>query len=444
MPINRKYLMSSAETRSSLEIPPPSFPEAEAPGAAQENRNMLVLVVHQVLIRVGWIFKTESVLMPSFLDLIAGAGWVRGCLPVLNRLGQSIPQFLFADRLRASSLKRWPLFLATVMMGVPFLILAGLLTISGAVGSLWLPVVFLVLYLFFFSMTGLNQLALGTITGKLIRVTRRGRLSAMSGVVGVSLAIFAAWSLLPGWLSRENGGFVMIFSFVGTFFCLAAGAGLFVAEDADDYPHRRREQPFRDAARRVRTDPHLLRLLVVSVLFVSALLLVPHYQALARGDGRTDFSQLMVWVVSQNASAGVMAVISGFIADRFGNRLALRLLILLAASTPLVAIGLSTWVEKRWFVLTFVVFGSLPNTFRILTNYCLELTTPDRHAQYISTLKLFMPITLLLAPVVGLIIDGVGFAPVFLTIAAVNMAGFVMTFFIAEPRHWPAGAEKSL
>jgi len=40
--------------------------------------------------------------MPAFLDTIAGAGWVRGCLPVLKRLGQSIPQFLFADFPRAA------------------------------------------------------------------------------------------------------------------------------------------------------------------------------------------------------------------------------------------------------------------------------------------------------------------------------------------------------
>ena len=56
-----------------------------------EPRNLVVLVVYQVLLRVGWIFKTETVIMPSFLDMVGGAGWLRGCLPILSRFGQSAP-----------------------------------------------------------------------------------------------------------------------------------------------------------------------------------------------------------------------------------------------------------------------------------------------------------------------------------------------------------------
>ncbi len=416
----------------------PHEPTAAAdkrPGGS-EQRNLLVLALHQILIRIGWIFKTESVIMPSFVDMIAGPGWVRGCLPTLNRLGQSIPQFLFADRLRSTPLKRGPLGWSAMLMGLPFLVLSALLMLPGAVGSWWLPVAFLLLYLFFFSMTGLNQLALGTITGKLIPADRRGRLIAVSGVVGVCLSIAAAWNLLPRWLNRPNGGFTMIFLFVGSSFVVAAASALLIREQPDDYGPRKRATPFGDAWRRVRADRHLSRLLLVSVLFVSALLLVPHYQALGRR-GPLDFSELMIWVVTQNASAGLMALISGLIADRFGFRLSMRLLLVLAGCCPLTAIALATWAPPGWFILAFVMFGAIPNTFRALESYCLELTEPSRHAQYMSTLKLFMPITLLLAPVAGLLIDQIGFAPVFLTIGAINLLGAAMTFFIEEPRHWP-------
>ncbi|MGH7200277.1 MAG: hypothetical protein ACREJB_06705, partial [Planctomycetaceae bacterium] len=58
---------------------------------SREPRNLAVLCLYQILLRVAWIFKTESVIMPAFLDLIAGAGWVRGCLPALNHIGQSLP-----------------------------------------------------------------------------------------------------------------------------------------------------------------------------------------------------------------------------------------------------------------------------------------------------------------------------------------------------------------
>ena len=48
------------------------------PVEAAASRNFLLLALHQVVIRVGWIFKTESVIIPAFLDSIAGPGWVRG------------------------------------------------------------------------------------------------------------------------------------------------------------------------------------------------------------------------------------------------------------------------------------------------------------------------------------------------------------------------------
>lgn len=63
-----------------------------------EPHNLLALSAYSVLLRFAWIFKTESVIIPAFLDSIAGAGWLRGCLPVLNRFGQSMPPiFLRGD-----------------------------------------------------------------------------------------------------------------------------------------------------------------------------------------------------------------------------------------------------------------------------------------------------------------------------------------------------------
>ena len=67
-----------------------------------ETRNLLVLAAYQVVVRVGWIFKTESVIMPAFLDHIASgpsAGLLRSLLPLLNRFGQSVPPMFFAARL---------------------------------------------------------------------------------------------------------------------------------------------------------------------------------------------------------------------------------------------------------------------------------------------------------------------------------------------------------
>ena len=43
-----------------------------------EPRNFILLAVYQIVLRVGWIFKTESIVMPAFLDHIGGTPWLRG------------------------------------------------------------------------------------------------------------------------------------------------------------------------------------------------------------------------------------------------------------------------------------------------------------------------------------------------------------------------------
>lgn len=84
-----------------------------------EQHNLWTLAIQNVVLRVGWIFKTESVIMPFVVDTISGAGWVRGCLPVLSRLGQSVPPLLYADRLRSHPLKKLPLFITSIASRFP-------------------------------------------------------------------------------------------------------------------------------------------------------------------------------------------------------------------------------------------------------------------------------------------------------------------------------------
>ncbi|HIE97333.1 MAG TPA: hypothetical protein EYQ63_10035, partial [Fuerstia sp.] len=67
------------------ELPETPIDSEAAANDRAEGRNVLTLVLHQILFRTAWIFKTESVILPAFLDSITDVGWVRGMLPPLNR-----------------------------------------------------------------------------------------------------------------------------------------------------------------------------------------------------------------------------------------------------------------------------------------------------------------------------------------------------------------------
>ena len=181
--------LEDAEPLSSFRPPAPEPATRDLPAAALQDdrihsKNFGLAVLYMVFMRTGWIFKTESIIMPAVLDVIGGSGWLRGCLPMLNRFGQSLPPLLASDRVRNVTYKKYGLFASTFSMGVCFLALSVLWYFTGGEKSWWLPLLFLVIYGVFFSSTGINQLLLNTVSGKLIRVDRRGRLALLGTVFG--------------------------------------------------------------------------------------------------------------------------------------------------------------------------------------------------------------------------------------------------------------------
>jgi len=179
-----------------------------------EPRNLILLAVHQVIFRVGWMFKTESVIVPAFLDYVAGpgAGALRGCLPVLNRVGQSVLPVLVADRIRRTPQKKLALAGITMLLSVPLAAVAAVQFQLGGQRSAWMPILFLGMYFAFSSIYGLYQLAFGTVQGKLIRPTRRGRLLSVSTFWGTIPAVAVTLWLMPRWLEAPLPDYASVFT----------------------------------------------------------------------------------------------------------------------------------------------------------------------------------------------------------------------------------------
>ena len=159
-------------------------------GAPHLKYNFLSMVFYQITVRTGWIFKTESIIMPAVMDAMAGAGWLRACLPMLNRFGQSIPPLMASSMVARRPLKKWILVTCTTIMGVVFVLLGLFWQFTGGKGSWYLPAIFLMLYAVFFAAVGVNQLSLSTTMGKLIPTRRRGLLMLCATTCG---------SVTPAW-----------------------------------------------------------------------------------------------------------------------------------------------------------------------------------------------------------------------------------------------------
>jgi MFS family permease len=428
-------------------MPAPAFESADLTTAAsrREARNTLWIELYQVVVRVGWIFKTETIIMPAVLDAVVDSGALRGLLPVLNRGGQSVPPLFAAGALARMPRKKWALVRTSLSMAAWFGILAVAWRPLAERRPDLLAALFLVLYALFSASNGVNQLVVASLQGKLISPGHRGRAMVVSVAVGSVLAIVAALLLLGPWLEEQNG-FPKIFGATAAFFAIAAIMPLFLDEPADRHEHTATELPERRGISRafagwaaaLRADRALVRLCLVAACFSAVLMLFPHYQAFARDRLGSGLGSLLTWVVVQNAATGIMSLVVGPMSDRRGTRIVLIWLVALSATTPLVVTLLSLLdhaVAVEWFSIVYAPLGLNPLTLKLFTNYALELApAPAEHPRYVSIVGAALAVPFVLSPLIGLAVDAIGFRPVFIAGAAVIAVGAALAIRLPEPR----------
>ncbi|MBL7193113.1 MAG: hypothetical protein ISS73_04095 [Pirellulales bacterium] len=432
-------------TAAGQQIGPEIPPEEHSPQRVQ--RNLLVIAAYQVTVRIGWIFKTETIIMPAILDAVADAGFLRGMLPVIGRFGQSLPPLAFASRLSRMPLKKRPLVVTTLALAGCFGLLAAAWSVLAGRHPLLLAVIYLTLYAGFAVSNGLNLLVLATLQGKLVPVASRGRLMLLNTTVGSVLAIAAAVVLLGPWLEAGESAFDNIFLTTAVFFALAAFVPMLIHEPAtlseSAADSGRRGQGIAAALRSwkamLSADPGLARLCLVAMFFSVALFLFPHYQAFARDRLGTQLPSLLSWVVVQNVATGLASVVAGPATDRRGTRIVLVGLLACTAITPLLVVGLSLLPHAtagQLFWLVYVPLGINPILMRTFSNAALELA-PDLASQprYVSLVGVALAAPFVVSPGVGFLVDVIGFQPVFLGGTVVIGLGVSLALGLPEPRN---------
>jgi predicted MFS family arabinose efflux permease len=357
---------------------------------------------------------------------------------LLNRAGQSLAPLLLAQQLSRTPLKKLWLSRTTFLMGAPFLFLSACIWLGNAQLPPAFAFVFLTAYVVFFCMHGINEMTASTVLGKLIAATQRGRLQAAASAIGTTAAVSLALLLLSRWLQPPGQApFQQIFCFVGSVMMLA-GISSRLLREPPDLTATAVPQPastaFRRTCRLLKDDPVLRRLCLVAVLFIFSQTIFPHYQSIGLARSGRSRTVLMHWVVAQHIGAVCFSAASGFLADRTGVRSALRLLLPCAACAPLLAAALARFAPPGWYWITFFWIGLVPVTLRMQVNYAIEITSRQRHPEYISTLNLCMALPFLASPLIGGLVDWVGHELPFIAVAVIVGAGAVLTWTMAEPR----------
>ena len=430
-----------------LPLPDPSS-ETVRDDVGREARNTFWIECYQIVVRVGWIFKTETIIMPAVLDAVVDSGFLRGLLPVLNRVGQSVPPLFIAGGLARRPLKKWSLVATSLAMAGCFAALAAAWGPLQTTRPDLLAIMFLVVYATFSSVIGVNQIVFAALQGKLISPGHRGRAMVVSVTVGSVLAIAAAIVLLGPWLKQPDG-FPKIFLATATFFAISAIAPVFLDEPADAARSSTAAGSQSSWAvvsaglaswrATIAADRTLVRLSLVAACFSAVLMMFPHYQAFARDRLGSGADSLLAWVCTQNAATGLASLVAGPVSDRRGTRIVLVWLVALSAVTPLVVTALSLLPHStavHWFWIVYVPLGLNPISLKLFTNYSLELApSAADHPRYVSIVGAVLAAPFVLSPLVGLAVDRLGFRHVFITGALVIAVGALIAAGLPEPRH---------
>ena len=400
-----------------------------------EKRNLIVFALNQIVMRLGWMFKSESVVIPAFIDIYTSSGTIRGLLPLILRIGQSLPQFLVAQRVARMPKKQAFFVITGLGFAIPWFVLSAILSLTDWSANI-IVATFLALCTLHWLAVGCHHLANGTLQGKLISPEKRGRLLAYSNIIGCTLAIGLAFYLLPRWLSDSTAHYAVLFGATAVSFGVAALVSIWFKELPS--PSQRSAPFFKflgDALLLLRDDRNFRRFVTVILLFYSIWPLFPHYTVFGQRTLGLTPSGFVALIVAQNASNAVGAGIMGNIADRSGNRLVLRMLILISAFMPLLAIGISRMPSgAQFYWIVFALMGFTPVSARIVTNYTLEIAPQAKHPQYLGVMSLFQAIPLFVSPLIGMLIEKFAFEPIFISCSVLVSIGFLLTFRLAEPR----------
>ena len=405
------------------------------------RRNFSALAFSAITRRVGWIFKTESIVMPVFVDNIRpDSGALRGLLPLISRFGRSFPQFVAAhwvNRLK----RKWPaFFVVSLIMAIVWGVLAAVISSFSNSSPRLILIAFFLAYTIHWIANGAANLFEGVLQGKLVPAYRRGRLLAASNTIGCFLAIVAVYFLMGRWLARKGDGYSMIFGMTAALFAVSAFAVLLIKEypDSPEIKGVTFRNFIADSVSIILEDKNFRRLIYVVSMFYAFHFLFPHYAVFGKEALGLGNRSMISFLIAQNTVNATGSMVMGYWADRKGNKIVLTTLIVACGCVPLLAIGIAALpleIGRRWYWLVFACIGFSPVILRIIVNYVLEICPQERHGQYLGTLNLILALPTLAAPLVGRAIDIFSFRPVFIASSIVVFCGAVLSLTLKEPRN---------
>jgi MFS family permease len=399
------------------------------PDPRPQRWNFGVLVWHGLFFAVGNALAEPSTALPAYVSLLGGSTAMVGLVTSVLLAGEFVPQLLFARWVEAAPRKKPFLLLAVYSRSLAWLALGGLTLLwAGRAHDLLLGTL-LVLLTAFAVGGSLGGVAFVDVVGKSIRAGSRGRFFGARQLLGGAAAM-AAGFLARAVLARPDLPFPRNFAvlFVGAGVALAlAGLG-FVGVREPRQPGRARpglRAYLVGLGAHWRGDPALRTLVILENLAGVHLMLLPFYVTLAQARLGVGAEAVGTFIILQVTGGALSNLLWGWLADRNGSPSVLRACLALGVVLPLTALALAQWAPGA-YALVFVLVGAAVNSRTLsFSNVLVDIAPTGLRPTYGGLVGTLTAPRLLFPLVGGALIGGLGYAPVFLAVAAVLLVTLI-------------------
>ena len=426
--------------------------------AAHYPRNFRAMALYTSFMQMGWIFKTESTVVPMFVTHLTTNPLLISAVPFLQRLPGFLSQFLFLGVVGRAPQRKRVLIAATAVFTLAWGGIAAALRFGGALPAGALLVVFLTLYAVGWTAMGVERMTGRVMQGTLIPTRRRGRVFGIGGSVGRFSALISG-AVIADFMSRGTGfrlNFALLFGIAFVLFGIAVACQFAFREPSQPAApanHMSLGQVARDGWRLIRDDVDFRRIFLIGCFLSFSTNLFAFYVPYARTwSAAPDYTQQLGYALGkaltiQHVVVGALSLALGLLVDWKGNRAVLRGLCLVLANIPLliIVIGRYVPVDARLTAIlgVYAMIGCLPVMARVTGNYVLEIGPPETRTLYVGIFGSGQIVTLVFPLLLGVAVSGLtrllgaklAYETVFLSCSALFYTSVFLASRLREPRH---------
>jgi MFS family permease len=401
-----------------------------------DQRNYLLNLADGLLFAASSAFLSLQIVLPALVVRLGGGNMTVGLLPLIVYAGLFLPQ-IFAARYVETLPWKKPWALQGGLVQRLAVLLIGVMVFTFAENSPGVALAgLLLLYLSMQMFSGITTPGWYDLFAKVTPLRKRGRLAGQRTSLG-SLAAFLCGILLTILLGSYGfpNGYVLGFgvAFVLQSFSLLAQSFVVEAEPSVTLVRRSVGEYLKGLRDIFQTNAEFRRFIVSASCLTIANMPVGFFTVYALRRFSADESIVGEFTLAMMSAQVVSATITGLVADRHGNKVAL---VIAASGTLLATVWALLAPSAGWFRLVFLFLGfNVGSELMTRYNMSAEYAPVEQRSSYVALMNTLLAPYYVSALIGGWISDRFGFSALFAVSLLFSVIGIILLVGrVREPR----------